>query len=231
MKNKSYTRTAYLSLIVLLVIALVGVGLLLSGAVFAKPNGGEAASASHFLEENANTQTGPAAYTAEAGGVWMQLSDLKVSSAQLSFKLCYEVPFESDWAADRMALIAGERELRDQYATMLLEGMTQVEGRSVQCTLNRFQLPAGISLAGARIVIERIATSAPEQPDCEAAQQKLIQSGVPIRFTCQHGEYSFGFEVLEKPAEMSDLEARAVVSDAFQDVITGPWVFEVSMEQ
>ncbi|MEN4011666.1 MAG: hypothetical protein ROW48_06500 [Bellilinea sp.] len=231
METKQRTKIALLAGISLGVIVLAALGVLLSTTVFAQPAASQAPPAAPFAAAaepaEAQKQKSEAVFTAQAGDTAMQLSRVSLSDGQLTFRLCFEVPFESDWAADQMVLVAGGREIRDNYAGMLIEGMAEVEGRAMQCSLNRFQLPAGVTASKMQLIVERIANSAAEQPDCAAAQEKLDAAGAGIKFTCRHEEWSFGYDILEKPADMSELEARRVVSDSFHEVISGPWVFDV----
>jgi len=64
--------------------------------------------------------------------------------------------------------------------------------------------------------------------DCQKAQQKLDNANQNIKIKCTQGIGLGGFVVTSKPAGMDDHTANSIASDAFLDIVEGPWTFELN---
>ncbi len=179
-----------------------------------------------FIEEDEDAIKITQTMSAFAGDQKVDIPWMSISPSQIAFQLCLDTPFPSDWGPKNLTLQIGGKVYTD-FSTLYDENPKAPDAPPYQCTLNKIPLFGDEPISEFTLTIEQISDSIPEQPDCDAAQEKLDQAGYAIKFTCDHQEFFFGYEVVEKPAEMSDLEAQQIVDDSFHHVIRGPWVFEI----
>lgn len=140
---------------------------------------------------------------------------------------CFLLPTSEDWQLGHnlgdVVIFAG-----DQSSSGTRGGLVRYGGKkgSKQCLYTLFPAPGWQDVSEVKIIISRIATSMPEVPDCQMAQERLNWKLIPITIACKPGDHSFHWEISKKPADMPMEKALEIAYDeGLVDTILGPWTF------
>jgi len=168
--------------------------------------------------------TGPEAMTSNqelvaqtAGSVTVRVGNYRIDGEVLKMDICYPLPSQADWTPGRPSLVLGD--------TTILARQVAMTDETARCYWVSFPVTPQTDLTQFTIVVDRLETSPPEQPDCDKAQRKLDAAGSGIAIQCHRSDWSFGYDLVRRPAAMKEAEARKLVGDAFIDILPGPWVF------
>ena len=142
------------------------------------------------------------------------------------------MPTQEDWIVgsdpeDTFVIIDGEKTSLSGFGIIYYR-TSYKGGNSHRCDALNFPV-ANPNIGKMSLTINEFYTSVPEVPDCAAAQKKLDEAGMGITFTCNSGPGFFGYDITQKPENMSDNDARTIVFDSFSSHAKGPWVFEINM--
>jgi len=160
-------------------------------------------------------------------GIEIQISNVRVSKQFVAAEVCLQLPNAADWGMEDIRLTSGEITITD-YKYCCGEQRSSPDGNKVfRCDDLLIPIEPKMDLSEFTITIGRLATSVPEQPDCDKVQEKLDQAQSGITIKCIHEDYYFGYEILTKPEAMSEQDARKVAELAFSENVFGPWVFTV----
>ncbi len=172
-------------------------------------------------------------------GVDIELRSVQRQGEFIRADFCYRLPSSDDWelgiTAEDVVLTVGGVDIPQRYAA-LTEGMYDgnVKG-SRRCAYIVFPVPADLKENEYTITIYRFLTSTPDVPDCNKTQEKLNQAQAGIVIQCfdevtDSGGVS-GFDIIQKPDDMSDVQARKLVNDSFSEIVQGPWIFPITLPE
>lgn len=182
------------------------------------------------LAAPANLGDQPLPEAVTINGIEVSLTDYQFKDATLQVDLCFDIPSDADWVPYDLALQAGDKIASfTDYALLGIE--TDAKGVSVRrCDRASLTLPEDVHGSLALVLPRLFAYPRSEAADCAAIQKNL--DAYAIKITCQTptdvGMGGFRWEIVEKPAGMSDTEVQRIVHDAsLAGTVTGPWQFEV----
>lgn len=166
---------------------------------------------------------------AKVNGIEVSLMDYQFKDATLQVDLCFDIPSNADWVPYEVALQAADQTI--PFAeVILLDYKTDDAGLPVRrCDRAFFVLPED-QRGNLTLVLPRLFINPSEVADCAAIQKNL--DAYAIQITCQTptevGMGGFRWEIMEKPAGMSDANVQRIIYDAsLAGIVTGPWQFEV----
>lgn len=162
-----------------------------------------------------------------ANGIEVTLTDVTTNSSYVSGTICYQLPASSneDWIIADVHLTAGDIDIKDFKSVLAGWKYSGSETKTHRCDILSIPIKADMDLSTFTISIGKITTVAPEQPDCDAAQKKLDDASTGIKIECKHDYLMFGYDIVSKPASMSEYEARQIAAEAFVESVAGPWKF------
>jgi hypothetical protein len=140
----------------------------------------------------------------------------------LTFYICFDLPEEEFWTFDDIVLKTEEREIKPMLNVL----DTNDDGQN--CTGISFLSNAFSSSEEVELSIGQVLTYySKEVRDCDKAQKKLDESKTNLVIACSEwaGIHST-FEILEKPQNLSEEEARDRVNEEFLSVIQVDWRFK-----
>lgn len=192
---------------------------LLRGRPDMPPSGMQLQSEASTLQESSRDESSS---IAEVNGVEVDASNFRMENNQITVDICFERISEEDWNLSRSSLdIAGSTIWANYWA--LIDYRYDESGRAThRCDMVTFPFSGAFSAGEVTVVIPRLETSRSEIMDCPAAMEKLGGTGIVIE--CFQTEHSGGYNLLEKPEDMSLEEAHSIASDAFIEVLDGPWI-------
>jgi hypothetical protein len=140
----------------------------------------------------------------------------------LTLYICFDLPEKEKWILDDIILKTGDKEI----STMLQVLDTNDDGKNCQGLM--FSRDSISTYGEAELSIGRVRTYfSEEKRNCDKAQIKLDQtnSGVTIKCDLDWSGMVSDFEILEKPQNISEEDARERVHDAFLYEIKVDWKF------
>lgn len=170
-------------------------------------------------------------------GFSLELTYANRSGDFVRAEFCYELPTNEDWQVGKfgqgVTLTAGETTYPVSHGGLSLkESPVNTQGEK-RCSYVDFDVPKEQELGEVAITVDRLMTSLPEVYDCEKAQQKLENSnkGKGIVVNCRIGDHSSGFDIVNKPMDMSNEKAAELaIDEGFSSTIYGPWKFFINIE-
>jgi len=169
-----------------------------------------------------------------AGGVTVELRNIRRDAQYLWVNVCYQLPSDADWlpgnSPSDVVLSVQGREIQISGGKLIEYRISTTGRKTHRCDDLRFPVSASQDLTEFTLILKRLVTSIPERPDCNKAQEKLNAARTGIIIQCLEGESTFGYEVLKMPETMTDAQARTVVAEALSDIVRGPWVFSTGLK-
>ena len=171
----------------------------------------------------------------QVDGVKMQLLGTVIVGDYFTADICYDFPTnDPEWMIGGMSpeyiTLSNGRETIPVYSVGMIGDLkTDANGNYTgRCDHLKFPVLPSTSLENLQIVVSRIATPPSEAPDCEKAQKRLDNAHQNIKIKCTQSAGLGGFIVTSKPAEMDNHTANSIASDAFLDIVQGPWIFDLN---
>jgi hypothetical protein len=165
-----------------------------------------------------------------SNGTAVELRSVQMGDKYLEAAICFQQPttdiawYPGNSASDVFMTV--EDTVIPIWGYNLLDWQVTEEGKILsRCDKLLFPVATDQELRNFTITIKRLVTDIPEQPDCEAAQQKLADHEVVIQ--CDHGDNSFSYAVVEKPTALTDSQIHDLVNESFMETLNGPWVFMI----
>jgi len=169
---------------------------------------------------------------AEKDGIEIEILAAQMEGNFFGADICFEFPDSNpEWILDGPDNLILSNEVQEigVYSISLIGDLkTDDEGRYIgRCDHVQFPIPPGTVLNNLKIVVKRIITNLPDRLDCEKAQAKLVEAKSGIVIRCFEGYMTSGFDIVSMPKGMELSEAYDLVVPAFQDIVEGPWVFQL----
>jgi hypothetical protein len=167
--------------------------------------------------------------------VKMELRGTALMGDYFTADICYDFPTnDPEWMIGGMSpefitLSNGLETISVYSMGMIGDIKTDSNGNYTgRCDHLKFPVSPSTNVHNMRISISRIATTPSEVMDCEAAQKRLDEANQRIKINCTQGAGLGGFVVTSKPQGMDEHTANSIASDAFLDIVQGPWVFDLN---
>lgn len=142
---------------------------------------------------------------------------------------CINLPDNSDWLPYAIINDGSEKVHAEQ---MILIDYKNPETAASSHRCYHFIFPKAVTGKSVKFTIEKLETTIPEsltEEMCKSAQAKISKEHPTFVFSCELGNHSIGFEITEKPKDMSDAEAYFLINQALTNTINGPWEMDVEI--
>jgi hypothetical protein len=167
-------------------------------------------------------------------GIEIHASNIRREINRLTTDICFQMPNNEDWMINQVALRYENVEIKDWEGSLIepiLPAADTQPGR--RCDAVSFNLSDTINLSSFTITVFSIYAPPREGETCERinyVQKKLDEQSSGIKVKCQESNGLATYQVLAKPASMSDDDVRKIVSGNEFFTIEGPWVFTVNLK-
>jgi hypothetical protein len=148
--------------------------------------------------------------------------------------LCFTLPDSRDWLiADRGDEVI--LSVRDKTYFPVEEGtinwISSPDGtkKIERCEYLLFPVIVGKETGVVKLTLQQISISPPEALNCPAIQNKLDEASSGIKVQCNVGNGRSGVEILEKPSNLTEPDARNMVHEIIIDARPGPWEFDIKV--
>lgn len=164
-------------------------------------------------------------------GMKITLNNIRRDGKWLNADICFPVLDGEDWMLNHISFSNGEIDTRDHSSIVIepiIPAKDGIPGR--RCDTVMFDLGEAVDLSEFTITVHSIYAPPREGGTCDRAKivaQKMAEQGIKI--ACVQEDNFDGFQVVEKPASMSEAEAGQLVMDAMWYVIKGPWMFNARL--
>lgn len=151
-------------------------------------------------------------------------------------EFCYALPTSEDWQlanrGDDAVMLAGDKTYPLWGGNLSLPEKNTNQKGERRCSTLFFEAPADRILGKVTFRVNRLVTSLPDVYDCDLAQTEMSRSakydGIVIQ--CRLGDHTSGFDVVDKPAGMDEMEVKSMlINEVFTHSIYGPWEFETEI--
>ncbi len=165
-----------------------------------------------------------------------RLSGVRASANILQVELCIHLPSTENWIPEAGLVVGGQTFPAHGWVLLNSKDAATYISRD-RCYRFSFSVPEGArsQAFAAQLVVYKLYTPAPDMPteeQCARAQQKLQEANTGIKFACRlyPDQGSWGYDILEKPQNMSEDQASLLINQAFiEKTAEGPWKFSVEI--
>jgi hypothetical protein len=144
---------------------------------------------------------------------------------------CFDLPSDLDWVLGRLpgdvSIASGAEIIPLSYFELLDLKEPTSSQLARRCDRLVFDLPDGFELRGAMLVVQRLAASLPADPDWTQIQGTLADMQAGIIIEPLEDTAGLSFALIEKPSNMTDLQAHNVVVGIAEPVEIGPWILPI----
>ena len=163
-----------------------------------------------------------------ANGIEIRLKNVRRANGKLEADLCFSMPDNDDWMLRRLSLHYGGNEQIGDWGSLVIPPIVPAAngqpGR--RCDSIYFFVPDSAVLAEFTITVHSIDAYPREGQMCariDSVQQKL--DALKIKVVCTSGDHQDGYQIVEKPASMSQTDAETLAGEVIDLTIKGPWEF------
>lgn len=187
----------------------------------------------NLVQTTTNTFTAAYPLVQEVNGIKIEVTGTAIEDEYFTADVCYDFPSKkTDYAftlggqTQKSMMLTTADETILIYSWKIISGYNQDKDGNFQGNCARLYFPISpvTNLDNLTLTISRMSTPLSDIPDCDKAQKKLDDEKKKIKVKCNNGG---GFQVSEKPDDLSEEEAREVALEAFIDIVDGPWVFKL----
>jgi hypothetical protein len=182
-----------------------------------------------------NAQVELAAPNQLASGIEVRMERASVEGKSVNADVCFTLPDTSDWGIASASLNYAGTVLQE-YGTTLVSVQEPGDGvAGSRCDTLTFVVPPDADLSNATIVIDSIAATPREDEYCSVympkIQQAMLDRGVGIMLDCVDINGALAMQIVNKPPEMTQEQAEAIVYDPEFYSVKGPWTFSFNLAQ
>lgn len=187
----------------------------------------------NFVPTTTNSFTATYPLVQKVNEIKMEVTGTAIEDEYFTADVCYDFPSKK---TDYVFTLGGQTQksialtTTDEtiliYSWKIISGYDQDKDGNFQgnCARLYFPITPVTNLDNLTLTISRMSTPVSDIPDCDKAQKKLDDEKKKIKVKCNNGG---GFEVSEKPDDMSEQDAREIALEAFIDIVDGPWIFKL----
>lgn len=176
----------------------------------------------------------PTILSQTVSGLEVQLVAAYRDGDNIWITLCYEQPSGKNWIPGRHTddlyiSVAGNSYLMSSLE--LIGFQLPQDGHTVhRCDRFYFNVPDEPQDGIYQLTLEHLVGKTATADDCPEIQQRLETEETGISIEClPDSEGFFSFGLIERPDDMTDLEASYVVDDFAGEVVAGPWQFSFAV--
>lgn len=160
-----------------------------------------------------------------SSGVTIELISVNKNETSTNVEVCAQLPDTLDWNFNDVVLTAGN--VRNSLSGLSLQNPKDARTYSSAYRCYLLEFPVGVSNYGASTVTVTIGNiRVPAENDletnCARAKLQLASQYPALDFTC--GPAGFFYSNLQLPSGMNRDQANAIIMDALERAIYGPWV-------
>jgi len=152
-----------------------------------------------------------------------------------SISVCFDLPSDADWVLGRLpgdvALLDASHNAPMRYFTLDSLEPASESRPARRCDSLVFELPAEFQATDNTLVVQRLAASLPQNPDWDELQRTLAEAAPGIVIEPLSGAEGLSFGLIDRPDDMTDLEAHNVVVGLAEPVVLGPWIVPVQFDE
>lgn len=182
-----------------------------------------------------NAQVELAAPNQVASGIEVRMERASVEGKNMNADVCFTLPDTSDWGIASASLNYGGVVLPEYETTLVSVQEPANGGTGLRCDTLTFIVPPDADLTNATIVIDSIAAIPRDDDYCSAympkIQQAMLDRGIGITLDCVDVNGSLTMQIMNKPPEMTQEQAEAIVYDPEFYSVKGPWTFSFNLAQ
>ena len=165
-----------------------------------------------------------------ANRIEIHLKNVRRANGKLEADLCFSMPDNEDWMLRKLSLrYAGSEQIGDWGSLIIPPIVPAANGQpGRRCDSIYFYVPDSADLSEFTITVYSIDAYPREGMMCtriESVQQKL--DALKIKMVCTSGDHSDSYQIVEKPASMSETEAQTLAMEIIDRTIKGPWEFTI----
>jgi len=169
----------------------------------------------------------------EANGVTLRLINAFQNGDYFQVNLCYTLPDDRDWLlADKgnEVFLNVKEKLIYPFEEGTIDWIFTDDGiRSERCEYLLFPVVVDKDVTYLTLTVTQLSVSQPEILDCPAIQKQLNDANSDLTIECYSGDGSSGIKIIEKPADMTELDARELMHKLMIDAQSGPWEFNIQV--
>ena len=170
-----------------------------------------------------------------ASGIEVRMERASVEGKSVNADVCFTLPDTSDWGIASASLNYAGTVLQE-YGTTLVSVQEPGNGAAgLRCDTLTFVVPPDADLSNATIVIDSIATTPRLDEYCSVympkIQQAMLERGIGIMLDCVNVNDQLMMQIMNKPPEMTQEQAEAIVYDPEFYSVKGPWTFSFNLAQ
>jgi len=170
-----------------------------------------------------------------ASGIDVRMEKASVDGKNVNADVCFTLPDTSDWGIASASLNYGGTVLQEYGTTLVSVQEPANGGAGLRCDTLTFVVAPDADLSNATIVIDSIAATPREDEYCSVympkIQQAMLDRGTGITLDCVDTNGSLAMQIINKPAEMTQEQAEAIVYDPEFYSVKGPWTFSFNLAQ
>ncbi|MCH8341573.1 MAG: hypothetical protein IIA51_08475 [Chloroflexi bacterium] len=176
----------------------------------------------------------PTILTQTENGLEMQLVAAYRDGENIWITLCYEQPSGKNWIpgrhTDDLSISVAGNSYRMSSLELIGFQSSQDGHTTHRCDRFYFNVPDQPQDGVYHLIVEHLVGKTATSDDCPEVQQRLEADKTGIRIECLlNAEGFFSFGLIERPDDMTDLEASYVVDDLAGEVVAGPWEFSFTI--
>jgi hypothetical protein len=170
-----------------------------------------------------------------ASGIEVRMERASVEGKSVNADVCFTLPDTSDWGIASASLNYAGAVLQE-YGTTLVSVQEPGNGAAgLRCDTLTFVVPPDADLSNVTIVIDSIATTPRLDEYCSVympkIQQAMLERGIGIMLDCVNVNDQLMMQIMNKPPEMTQEQAEAIVYDPEFYSVKGPWTFSFNLAQ
>ena len=176
----------------------------------------------------------PSILSQTVSGLEVQLVAAYRDGDNIWITLCYEQPSGKNWIPGRHTddlyiSVSGNSYLMSSLE--LIGFQSSQDGHTIhRCDRSFFNVPEEPQDGIYQLTLEHLVGETAKEADCPEIQQRLDAEETGISIEClPDSEGFFSFGLIERPDDMTDLEASYVVDDLAGEVVEGPWQFSFAI--
>ena len=170
-----------------------------------------------------------------ASGIDVRMERASVDGKNVNADVCFTLPDTSDWGISSASLNYGGTVLQEYGTTLVSVQEPANGGTGLHCDTLTFVVPPDADLSNATIVIDSIAAIPREDEYCYVympkIQQAMLDRGIGITLDCVDVNGSRTMQIINKPPEMTQEQAEAIVYSPEFYSVKGPWTFTFNLAQ
>ncbi|MCC6259941.1 MAG: hypothetical protein IT311_03670 [Anaerolineales bacterium] len=185
-----------------------------------------------YVNANSDPTKQDAVQSVSANNITASLISVEASATQVKSEICIDLPNNGDWLPYASIEIKGESFPADGVTLQNAKDPNTYKN-SYRCYEFSFSVSVPSDTTELKINIEKLQINLSESLTtemCAEAERKIQATYSDFSFSCEFGNHGIGFNILEKPQEMTEDQANQLIFEALTERIEGPWEFTYALQ-